>query len=482
LPPVAANTGAAPQFPVLRRARRRIAKLRVRARGGNAAGREKLEFGHGKIWNGSAWRHGGRMNSAALKKNNLFRVIQALKCGGPMTKPEIVRLTSLTSVSVHNFMNELCGSGLIAEEGTDASNGGRRASVYRFNGGCRHIMGVYIALRSITCGVFDLDFSEKFHIEKPIDLGADDVQSNIAAVLELIELAIGNSGVAPSEFAGIGVTVPGAVNRESGVILNLVNATRWQNIPIKSIIEESVGLPTIVDKDNCGIVLHYKWTALAQASQLPQPGSGIRTNSARRAGHAKGLAQIQAQSRANIAHISITDGIGAGLLVNGSLYRGGHHTSGEIGHMTVRPDGEPCNCGNRGCLEQYASNMAIVRAAERAMAAKSRLGIGDIIKAAQSGDPVALAIFTEAAECLVLGVTNMMRLFDPDEIVFDCLWLQQVPGIFALVANKVFVDTRFVARSDVKISMNDIDGLLIKGAATLQYDAIFGSADTCPLL
>jgi len=403
------------------------------------------------------------MNSAVLKKNNLFKVIQALKQNGPMTKPELMIKTNLTSASVHNFVNELLEKGLLLEEGLNASNGGRKASIYRFNSSYRHIVGVYIALHSITCCVIDLDFNEKVNIEKPINLAEEDVESNINNVLEQIQLAIAQSGFAYTDFAGIGVIVPGTVNRQKGVIQTLVNARNWRNIPLKSIIEDAIGLPTIVDKDTCGMVLHYKWVELPNAN-------------------------------ANIVHISITDGIGAGILLNGSLYRGKHHVAGEIGHMSVDPDGEMCNCGNLGCLELFAANMGIVRNAVKKLSAgedsslanifqeKGSLDIEDVVNAAKDKDKMAYNLFVNATKFLVMSIGNVMKVCDPDEIVFDSYWLGELPEFFSMITNQIFENTRIVARSEVRISMSNTTNLLLKGAATLQYEDIFGSAATCPFL
>lgn len=403
------------------------------------------------------------MNATGLKRNNLFNVIQTVKLNGPMTKPEIALKTGLTSASVHNFVNELLIERLLVEMGDSASTGGRKASLYRFNQTVQYMMGVYIALHSITCCVYDLDFIPIHRTVRQIDLNGDDVQNNINIVLNEINSCIDTSGITRNDIIGIGVTVPGPVNRETGVISSLFGAKSWANIPLKSLIEEATSLQTIVDKDNCGIALHYKWVSKPAGST-------------------------------NILHISITDGIGSGILKGGELYRGSHYLAGEIGHMSINPDGPKCNCGNMGCLEYYVSNTGIVRTAEERLRAGEQsvlsetiektgsIDLQDVINAAKENDSLACTIFYRAAKYIALCLANVIRVIDPDDIVLDCYWMEQLPEMFSMIVNQVFESTQIVTRSDLRISMNTIDDLLIKAAATLQYDEIFSNYRTCLLI
>ncbi|GHV66854.1 serine/threonine protein kinase [Spirochaetia bacterium] len=404
------------------------------------------------------------MNVALLKKSNLFRVLYTIKCSGPMTKPEIATRTGLTSATVHTFVNELLGKNLLIEEGRNASNGGRKAQIYRFNSRIKYVIGVYLALHSITCCISDLDFDLKIEKIKPINLSEEDVQKNIHNLIDLINLSIAESGLSREDFAGIGIMVPGPANRKKGIILKLVNAHKWVNIPLKNIVEESIGLPVIVDKDDYGIALHYKWVTLDSL-------------------------------RPNVVLISITDGIGSGLLINGDVFRGSHYVAGEVGHMSVDPRGSICNCGNKGCLELYSSNAGIVRRViEHIMkekvksplkalyAEKGSLDIEDVVRAAREKDSLAGRIFTEASLYIAIALGNVIKMFDPDEIVLNCYWLEELPELFSTIVNHVYDNNHMVDRSDVKIRMNDIKQLLIKGAVTLQYNEIFGAYETCPFI
>ena len=403
------------------------------------------------------------MHTGLVKKSNLFKVIQCLKINGPLTKPEIVLKTGLTSASVHNFIKELLEQKLVLEEGLTSSSGGRKASVYRFNSKCRYILSVFISLCSIHCAVFDLDFNMICSQAASISMEDKNIPRTVDFILSEIQKCLSNCSIPKKDFAGIGICVPGSVNCDNGTIVRLINAKYWINIPLKSIVEENIGLPTLVDKDINGVVLHYKWAKLNAG-------------------------------KTNLVHISINDGIGAGILVGGKLYRSNNLSAGEIGHISVDPNGTLCNCGNLGCLELYASDRNIVRRAIEAlnqgspsslksiMEKNGFLTIDEIIHAAQQKDFLACHLFHSAATYLSYGVDSIIKLFDPDEIVFNCYWLQKLPDYFNLMTHLVFQNIKIIDRSKITISLNDIDQLFIKGAATLQYESIFGSYETCPFL
>ena len=182
------------------------------------------------------------------------------------------------------------------------------------------IPGVCVELSKISCGIFDLDFNEIYFKEKAMDLEKTDVQTGLKAITELISASVEESG-ADKDIIGIGITVPGPVDRLEGVVLRIINADHWTGIPLKSIVEEKLSVNTRIENDNNGLALLYKWT------EMPE-------------------------EKSNIVHISIINGIGSGVIVNGALYQGSHNIAGEIGHISVAPNGKSCRCGNNGCVER----------------------------------------------------------------------------------------------------------------------------------
>jgi len=202
------------------------------------------------------------------------------------------------------------------------------------------------------------------------------------------------------EIVAVGLGAAGFIDADRATVLFAPNVS-WVNEPLKSRIEQRVGLPVVVEND-------------ANAAAWGEAKFGAA------AGHD------------DVVVITVGTGIGGGLILNGKLYRGRFGIGGEPGHYRVVPDGRPCGCGNRGCFEQYASGNALVRAArERAAAApgkaKDILALGDgtvegiqgshITQAARAGDTIALAAFTEIADWLGQGMSDMAALLDPSAFV-----------------------------------------------------------------
>ena len=402
-------------------------------------------------------------NTGILKKNNIFTVLQAIKINGPMTKPEIIQTTGLTNASVHNFVNELVERNIIHIEGYNASNGGRKALLYRFNASICYIAGVYLALHEISTFIFDLDLNIITSRTSSMDLNSPDVESNINMVVSEIELAITESGVEKSKIAGIGITVPGPVDFVNGIVLNLVNAPNWKNIPLQSIVRNRVNIPVVLDKVNTGIVLYDKWF-------------------------------VNSSSKKNLVHVSITDGMGSGLLINSQPYRGNNNIAGEIGHITVNPMGEICNCGNRGCVEMFSSDSGILRIIKDRLAKGEKsvlnewisdvekISMPTVVKACLSNDSLVKEVFLSAVNYLAIALNSMLKMFGPDEVLIDCYWLEEMPDMFSLLVNTLFQDNRLIDRSKFILQMYNSEFLLIKGSAMLIYDDIFSSFEKCPLI
>ena len=198
----------------------------------------------------------------------------------------------------------------------------------------------------------------------------------------------------------MGLGAAGFIDADRATVLFAPNVS-WVNEPLKTRIEERIGLPVVVEND-------------ANAAAWGEAKFGAA------AGHD------------DVVVITVGTGIGGGLILGGQLYRGRFGIGGEPGHYRVVPDGRPCGCGNRGCFEQYASGNALVRAArERAAAAPGRakdlLAFGDgtvegiqgshVTEAARNGDTIALAAFNEIADWLGQGMSDIAALLDPSAFV-----------------------------------------------------------------
>lgn len=196
-----------------------------------------------------------------------------------------------------------------------------------------------------------------------------------------------------STIRGVGVGCAGCIDVARGVVHVSPNLPLWKTVPLKSFMEELLGLPCILDND-------VNMVAVAES----------------RYGAARGAR--------NVCCLTVGTGVGGGLLFEGELYRGESMSAGELGHIPVEPEGLPCVCGNRGCLERYIGREGLVRLARIAMRGKRSVltHVGEltpvaIADAARRGDGVARAVWEKAGYYLGLGMVGIVNLLNPDVIV-----------------------------------------------------------------
>lgn len=389
-------------------------------------------------------------NTSSLKKSNLLRIVQTIKALGPVSKPEIAAATGLTGASVHNLVKELESKGLVKEFGLSSSSGGRKASLYAFNSSCFFLVGVTATLNTMTAALYDLDFTPLYHNAVDFSLNGSSVESGITTMIEEARKAVEVASGMPGTLLGVGVSVPGLVDYEKGVVIRLTNAPRWKNVPVKDILERELGRPAVIDKDTNAALLHIRQSRI-QASPV------------------------------NAVFLSISHGIGAGLYLNGGIFRSNHGLAGEIGHLSVDGEGKLCNCGNRGCLELYISNRALYEKAKRMLPSLGREMhyadncIETIARAMEKDGVSPMTMYHEAVGRLARCIGDAIRMYDPDEVIIECAWLRRYEEIYRQLCESVFDNNNLIDRSDVNISLNTVEDIWIKGAASLVYDRQFGS-------
>ncbi len=198
---------------------------------------------------------------------------------------------------------------------------------------------------------------------------------------------------------GIGVAAPGPLDPWKGVILEAPNLPGWENVPLKDLLEEEFGLPVYVGNDA---------NLAALAEQRFGVGRGV----------------------ADLIYITVSTGIGGGIIVDNRLLLGAHGLAGEVGHQTLEANGPRCKCGNVGCLEVLAAGPAIARSAIQLIKTGVVTKISDLVdgdldkitakvvsQAAQAGDPVAVELFRQAGFYIGVGIVNLLHLFNPSLII-----------------------------------------------------------------
>ena len=216
-----------------------------------------------------------------------------------------------------------------------------------------------------------------------------DWRSGVQSLFGLARDVCRDYGCRVSEIAAVGVSCGGPLDSETGTIYAPPNLPGWEAVPLKALLEAEFGLPVTVENDaNATAVAEHRWGA----------GQGCR----------------------ELAFLTMGTGIGAGLILNNQLYRGRSGLAGEIGHMTLVPDGPLCLCGKRGCLESLASGTAIGRMGRERFGEMS-VTAHDVCDRARLGDPTAGGIIAEAAYFMGLGLAALLQTLNLERIVLGTL-------------------------------------------------------------
>ena len=234
-----------------------------------------------------------------------------------------------------------------------------------------------------------------------------------ACVKELVSnlrALILHSCVSPKKILGVGVGCPGAVDSSKGTLPRSPNLPGWKGIPLRNILQKATGLPVFLANDA---------NAAALGEQLL--GAGKKTR--------------------DLVYITVSTGIGGGIVMNGELHEGAGCVAGEVGHMSVVPEGRRCGCGKRGCLEAYASGTAIARDVRARMTSKNtclwkfldgnkKVSAKQVGMAAREGDKLAIGSYRSAGYYLGIGVANLLNILNPEKVVIGGGVLKSAPKIF----------------------------------------------------
>lgn len=366
---------------------------------------------------------------AGLRRRNMALVMKALAAGEKVTRAAVAAEVGLTRATVSTLVDELLAAGLVEEQGAQRPGTvGRPGTALALAETGPAGIGAEIGVDHLAACAVDLRGRIRCRAQRP---AANRSRPAAAVLAELAELTAGvteeavEAGLHPVRTT---VAVPGLIGPDRGTVLRAPNLG-WEDVPLAAAFGE--GAATAVENE-------------ANLGALAELWLG---------GHDGRLTDF--------VHVSAEIGIGAALVVEGRLFRGARGFAGELGHVPVRPDGPRCSCGANGCLETYAGEEALLRAAG------VRTGRGPALKAAAvAGDPAALRALEEAGAALGIALSGAVNLLDPQAVVVGgpladlAPWL--LPGVRRELAARV-TDRQWRAQ-DVLISRLGHDGVL-RGAA-----------------
>ncbi|GIQ68098.1 ROK family transcriptional regulator [Xylanibacillus composti] len=335
-----------------------------------------------------------------VKRMNKSIILDKIRNAGPISRAAISAETGLNKGTVSNLVSELIEEQLIMETGTGASSGGRKPVMLLFRAGAGFAIGIDLGVNYLRAALTDLEGRIVEELLHPL------ADTSLHLITQLICESVSELQrrlpASPYGIIGVGIGVPGMVDG-SGSVISAPNLG-WRDVELRAALQAAIPLPVWIDNE-------------ANAGALGEKRFGA------------------GQAYAHFIYVSAGIGIGAGIILNDALFRGSGGLSGEMGHMTIETNGRQCRCGNAGCWEMYASENALLHAAQQsgllAPDEAGDIGLDRMTKLAASGDPEAIRLFADIGTMLGIGIAGIMNSFNPQAVVVGNRLLLAKPWIAA---------------------------------------------------
>lgn len=373
------------------------------------------------------------VNHSKIKETNRKKIIKLLLEKDEITKLDISRELDISITTVSTNISELKKIRIVEDVRSLESTGGRKAMAIKLNENCKYGLGIALTPRHVKLSLInlrseDVELLRIRHDNNSIEDIINIVSYNIQSLLE-------KNNVKADQLLGIGISIPGTVDTQNGIIKNcyLLNIKDF-NIKEKF---EYLNVPIYVDNE-ANLSAYYEYL------------------------NKKDIVD-------NLLYVSITDGLGLGIIINGRIYRGSNNSSGEMGHMKINLDGKECKCGAKGCLEAYASKNAILD--EYNDKAKSKISdIEEFEKLCDSLDEIALDVLKEYISILGVGISNLTMILDPNSIVIGGEINNLIDRNLNYLKETIYKDNLFTNENDCKVEITKFKESYLLGAARLPIE------------
>ncbi|MCX2451076.1 ROK family protein [Pedobacter sp. PLR] len=388
------------------------------------------------------------MNATIRKYHQLRKeVIKHLYYNKMLTLTELSKLVSKSLPLITSTINDLVSDGYVLEYGLAPSTGGRRALTFLLNKEKQRYI-VAVAMDQLVTRVVMYDLLNQAAMEpEQLKINLTRGPEGIPVLLDFLKDYISRSGIAPDQILGVGIGMPGFINAHEGINHTFFKVSGNGNLTKH--LAKALNLPVFIDNDSSLI-------ALAEM----------------KFGVAKGTKDVMV--------LNIGWGIGLGMVINGSLFRGHSGYAGEFSHIPLSQSNKLCSCGKRGCLEVDTSLLVLVERAKSRIAEgvnsslehlfldESKLPGDHFLNAAKAGDPLAVSILSDAAFLIGKGIATLIHITNPKLIVLSGRGASAGKILMAPIQQAIneFCIPMLSEHTDIKVSELMIDSALL-GAATL---------------
>ncbi|MFA7566797.1 MAG: ROK family transcriptional regulator [Alkalispirochaeta sp.] len=395
--------------------------------------------------------------SGAAAGGAIFDIIRQ---EGPVSRAQLGRLMSLSKSTVSFHVDRLLKVGIIEEEALQTDTGPGRRSLLRFAADRGTVVGIDLGATSVDVAVCNLEATVLESHSEPLEISRGPTVV-LQRTYEIVEQLLNKMEKTPHDLTGIGIGLPGPVNRTLGSVVSPPIMPGWDRYPVRDEIKAHFGVPCFVDND-------VNVMALGEA----------RVGSARDSG--------------SFLFVKIGTGIGAGVIIDGEVYRGFKGSAGDIGHIGIDGETTRCFCGNRGCLEIVAGGGAIGRkgrelaatGASPALAATARrlaqenppreITAVEVGHAAAQGDTAALELVIESGRHVGSVLAKLVNFFNPEMIVLGGGTVNIGDPFLAAIREMVIRRSTQLATVDLVIRRSAFGGQIgMVGAASMVVDELY---------
>ena len=386
-------------------------------------------------------------DTAALRAENTARVLHQIRRSGEIARVDLADRLNLSPATVTTIVTDLVEWDLVRETHALATPGrGRPRIQLTLNPSARYVAGAKLNTDTLTVAI--LDFVGEVLADVTVPFSGPTIQPGemVERLHHGFRQAVAKADLVPGDIAGFGLGIPGFIERETG-------NCHWSPIltgtpiDIRALIQDRIECPVSVDNDANLATLAELWF-----------------------GHGR--------EHTDFLVVTIEHGVGLGLVIDGRLYRGARGLGAEFGHTKVQIEGALCRCGQRGCLEAYVADFALVREANTALPVQtepvaSATLIDQLADRARSGDPGPASIFRRAGRMLGMGLANLLNLFDPSIIVLTGERMRNHGLLEEGVAQSIKENALHSGRPPVRLAVHRWgDGLWARGAGALALDTL----------
>ena len=371
-------------------------------------------------------------------------ILDVIRAAGTISRVELTQTTGLTGATISTVVRRLINDGLVVESGRGESTGGKPRVLLRLEPSSRYAIGINLDHAGIHYTVADLGGSIVASGSLP-GAGSDSPRSVLERTVRDVDAALEAEGIDRAKVLGIGFVSPGPIHLPVGMTFVPPFMQPWAGFPLRETVESLAGLPVLLENDATASAIGEYWVG------------GVEHTTA-------------------FGTLFLGTGIGAGVLVNGAVYRGASSNAGEIGHVCIDVNGPLCWCGSRGCVEAVAGPGAVVGEALELGVPLTGSSVAEnfaqLAAAAARGEQPARGLLERSAQVVAVAAQTLANVMDLGHIVLTGPVVAIAADIYEPAVEAQLKGTFFARlnhRIRVAVSANAAQAAAVGGAALVLH-------------